>query len=167
MGVMESGPAVFSDDRNYRYVLSRHWSQNPGQQRHAMWIGLNPSTADEHRLDPTLRRVLGFTKDWGYDGFWMTNLFGFRATIPRVMLLQDDPVGPQNDEWLRTIAVRSEVIVCAWGAHGSHRDRSQYVVNMLREAGQGDKLKCLGITQKGQPKHPLYLAADTALIPCP
>lgn len=159
---VESGPAMFSPDRNYRYTLNRHWG--PGKS--VMWIGLNPSTADEAMLDPTLRRVFGFSRGWGYEGFYMTNLFAFRATIPRVMLHAADPVGPDNDTWLTLTADACDMIVCAWGGHGTHRNRSSDVIDLLSPK-HFHKMRSLGLTKSGEPKHPLYLASVTSPIPYP
>jgi hypothetical protein len=73
--------ANFSTCRTWRYTLTRQWSfVHPL----AMFIGLNCSTADETQDDPTVRRCMGFARDWGYGGLLMTNLFAFRATDPRV-----------------------------------------------------------------------------------
>src|SRR4051794_1235729 len=94
---METGPAVLSDDRVYRYSLSRTWSPTKGA---VTFIGLNPSTADENELDPTLRRIVGFAHAWGYGTFHMANLFAFRATDPVAMRAAPEPVGPDNDEHL-------------------------------------------------------------------
>lgn len=152
---VERGAAYFSDDRTYRYALSRVWGDGPM----LMFVGLNPSTADEHKLDPTLRRVVTFAQREGCGGFWMANLFAFRATFPRVMLLNPQPVGPENDKWLRDIARWCSVIVCAWGAHGGHRGRDMEVRKLLA----GHTLHCLGLTLKLQPKHPLYLPKNTPL----
>ncbi len=167
MSEAEAGPAVFSLDRTYRYSLTRFRAPNivGAQPRLLMWIGLNPSTADERTLDPTLRRVWRYSTDWGFDGFVMTNLFGFRATFPSDMKLQDDPVGPDNDYWLRTYAERSERVMCCWGAHGVYRDRSQTVVAMLNDAGMAAKLRCLVRVANGEPGHPLRLRASLQPIP--
>jgi hypothetical protein len=78
-----------------------------------MFVGLNPSTADEGGDDPTIRRCVGFARDWGYSGLCMTNLFAFRATQPKDMLAQADPVGPNNDETLTRLAKEAKVIVAA------------------------------------------------------
>jgi hypothetical protein len=64
-------------------------------------IGLNPSTADHRKLDPTLRRVRNFAQKWGLGGFVMLNLFAYRATEPRDMKRAEDPVGPKNDRYIR------------------------------------------------------------------
>jgi hypothetical protein len=53
---------------------------------YVVWIGLNPSIADEQQLDPTLRRILGFTKQLGLQRFVMLNLFALVSTDPQVML---------------------------------------------------------------------------------
>lgn len=49
-----------------------------------MFIGLNPSTADETQDDPTVRRCIRYAQSWGYGALYMTNIFAFRATDPRV-----------------------------------------------------------------------------------
>lgn len=162
--LVEAGPAGFSADRSYRYWLRRDWS--PGSRR-VMWIGLNPSTADEQTLDPTLRRVARYSRDWGYDGFVMTNLFAYRATKPTEMMKQEDPVGPDNNAWLRDLAQTSPLVICAWGTHGIYRDRGQQVLDLMREAGCHTKLHCLKLVASGEPGHPLYLPLAAHPIPYP
>lgn len=143
--------AIFSPDRAYRYMLWRSWSFGPT----VTFIGLNPSTADETADDPTIRRCMGYAKAWGYGTMVMANLFALRATDPRIMLAHPDPIGSKNDDALRDCAARSEQVIAAWGAHGSHRQRSSDVRFML-----GGHLYALGLTKSGEPKHPLYLRAD-------
>ena len=64
--------AELSDCKRYRYVLYRTWDKN---KREVMFIGLNPSTADEINDDITIRRCISYTKQWGYGGIIMSNLF--------------------------------------------------------------------------------------------
>lgn len=153
----------FSPCRRYRYTLEHVFDPllHENSPRLIMWIGLNPSTADENKLDPTLRRVRGFSAAWGFTSFVMTNLFAFRATDPADMKRAADPVGPANDTWLATMAGRCEKIVAAWGNHGFHRDRDVEVMNLLGV----ECLTCLGLSKTGSPKHPLYIGGDTALVP--
>jgi hypothetical protein len=151
----ESG-AHFSPDRNYRYALWRRWEQGAP---YALFIGLNPSTANEHEDDPTIRRCKRFAADWGYGAIYMANLFALRATDPRDMLGHQEPVGIDNDVWLQDLARGAGVIVCAWGAHGTHLERDRRCEALLA----AHDLKCLGTTKHGQPRHPLYIRADKPL----
>lgn len=147
---------VFSPCRDYRYTLWREWDMhNP---TYAMFIGLNPSTADEVQDDPTVRRCIRFAKEWGYGALCMMNAFSYRATDPVVMKAQAAPVGADNDRWLVEIAQGASIIIAAWGVHGVHHGRSDKVRQLL---DGNTKLHCLGRTKAGLPKHPLYLAANT------
>jgi hypothetical protein len=141
---------ILSACRQYRYCLWREWDMtNPS---YAMFVGLNPSTADEVEDDPTIRRCIGYAKQWGYGALCMVNLFAYRATEPAAMKVHAAPVGTDNDRWLVELAKDAGVIVAAWGAHGTHLQRDQAVKQLL--AG---KLSCLKITKDGHPGHPLYL----------
>lgn len=151
--------ARFSPCRTYRYELWRRWDVT---KPYAMFIGLNPSTADETRDDPTVRRCIRFAQDWGYGALCMTNLFAIRATDPKVMLGAANPVGPDNDETLILMTRYAGIVVAAWGAHGGHRERDQWA----QQAMLG-KLHHLGLTKDGKPRHPLYLRADTKPQPLP
>lgn len=124
-----------------------------------MFVGLNPSTADEVEDDPTIRRCIQYAKDWGYGALCMTNIFAFRHTDPVVMKAQGDPVGPENDTALLHLAKDPGVVVAAWGNHGSHLGRGKHVTEMLAN------LTCLRRTKKGHPGHPLYLPKFLTPIP--
>lgn len=147
--------ATFSDDEVYRYALWRRWDRTLG---FVAFIGLNPSTADATKDDPTIRRCLRFARDWGYGGIEMLNLFALRATDPRALRRADDPVGPKNDRILRSTVALCSLVVCAWGAHGEYKGRDREVMGPVLG---GTRLYHLGLTNGGHPKHPLYLRADT------
>lgn len=149
--------AVFSDDREYRYTLWQWWDR---EKPYVMFVGLNPSTADEITNDPTVRRCLDFAKRWDYGGFCMTNLFAYRATAPQDMKAQQDPIGPLNDKYLAEVSDYAGLVVVAWGCHGKYKDRDQEALTVLR--GQ---LHCLGVNQDRTPKHPLYIKRDVEPIP--
>jgi hypothetical protein len=139
-----------SSCRRYRYTLRRRWG--PGAA--AVFIGLNPSTADETQDDPTIRRCIGFARAWGFDALCMVNLFAYRATDPTDMKKAEDPVGDINDATLRDVAKEAGVVVAAWGAHGTYRGRDAQVRAMLLG------LHYLRLTKDGHPGHPLYLPAS-------
>lgn len=119
---------------------------------------LNPSTADAVRDDPTIRRCIGFARAWGYWRLEVTNLFAFRTPAPPALRCAPDPVGPLNDRWLLRVAARADRIVCAWGIHGALRNRESEALELLRDF----PLEHLGLTTRGHPRHPLYVAAATA-----
>lgn len=149
--------AGFSDCRTYRYWLSRVWDKHHPP---LCVIGLNPSTADETQDDPTIRRCMRFARDWDFGGLVMVNLFARRATNPKELYAYGgiDSVGPQNDQHLAGCAFGAGQILAAWGAHGRFLDRGRAVIRMLQ--AQRVELYCLGLTQGGQPRHPLYVRAD-------
>ena len=139
--------ATLSPCRTYRYSLTREW----GSGLAVLFVGLNPSTADETLDDPTIRRCISFARDWGYARLHMANLFAFRATAPRDMKNASDPVGPENDRHLLALANDSALTVAAWGVHGTFGGRHNAVRGML------PRLHYLRLTKDGHPGHPLYL----------
>ena len=142
--------AHISKCTNYRYALWRQWDDS---QPYVLFVGLNPSTADAVEDDPTLRRCMGFARDWGYGGVCMANLFAYRATEPKVMMAAKDAQGPENDKWLKELSAEAGLVVAAWGNDGSFLGRSEVVREMI------PKMHCLKLNKSGEPAHPLYQKA--------
>lgn len=154
---MEKG-AHISDCGSYRYNLYRCWDRS---KPFMTFVMLNPSTADANEDDPTIRRCMGFAEREDCGGIEVVNLFAYRATDPKQMKSVIDPIGPMNNDYLSAAALDdNKYIVCAWGAHGSHRGRDKEVLKLL---DIGNMIRHLGLTKAGQPKHPLYLKSDTPL----
>jgi hypothetical protein len=157
--------AAFSPCGLYRYELRRVWKAH---KRTMVFVGLNPSTADESTDDPTIRRILGFADDWGYGTLVMLNVFAFRSTDPKALHERAargrDVIGSQNDATIRSTfaAHRRDKLVIGWGAHGVLLERGRDVAAMAMSVHP--RPECLGLTQSGQPKHPLYLAASTKAV---
>jgi hypothetical protein len=152
----EAGPALLSPDRVYRYTLERIWDPDRPQ---CAFIGLNPSTADESQLDPTLRRCVRFADGWGYGSFVMLNVFAFRSTDWRGLIMARDPVGPANWVWIgettRRVVERGGIIVCCWGAHVKDIPNGQTEADTIRSLL--DRPYYIRMTESGFPGHPLYL----------
>ena len=148
--------AVFSDCRKYRYALWRMWNEH---MPIAMIIGLNPSTADHTRNDPTITRCINFASSWGYGGVCVTNLFGFRATAPTELKAHHDPIGKENDAWVHEMAKGAAITVAAWGNHGKFLNRSLEILPSL------DRLHCIKMNKSGEPAHPLYLKSELKPVP--
>jgi hypothetical protein len=119
-----------------------------------LFVGLNPSTADAHRDDATIRRCTRFARDWGFGQLIVANLFAFRTPSPRTLRRVYAPVGPDNDRWLRRLACEADVTVAAWGNHGMLLHRDQEVLELLEDP------RCLEMTKRGCPRHPLYVRAS-------
>src|SRR6185369_13157680 len=94
---------------------------------------LNPSTADEVKLDPSCTRARRYAEAWGYGALIVTNVFGWRSTDPEKMKTEKDPVGPGNDAAILRAAKESEIVVCAWGNHGAFLGRSSRVRELLKK----------------------------------
>jgi len=152
------GSVVLSDCELYRYHLSRWWG--PADQP-ILWVMLNPSTADERQLDPTVRRCVEYAHSWGFNAVHVCNLFALRASDPKALYASPAPEGPQNDEvlarWSRTVTEANGLQIAAWGVHGALRGQGPRVAKLL--AGYGD-LSCLTLTKDHHPGHPLYLRKD-------
>jgi hypothetical protein len=147
---------MLSSDRVYRYSLSRKWDDS---RRSLVVIGLNPSTADEETDDPTIRRCVGFAQREGYGGLHMLNMFALRSTDPDQLLTHADPVGPENHLYLQRAAQANSLVLAAWGAVAKDfPSQARYVCAVFH-----GKMRCLGITKDGHPRHPLYVRADEPL----
>jgi hypothetical protein len=155
-GIIETG-ARFSPNHAYRYELWRHWDAS---KRAAMFLMLNPSTADETKNDPTVERCQRYAARWGFGGLVVCNIFALRATDPAVMKAHIDPVGTENDAAIINNAVRAGIVMCAWGNHGRHLNRSREVMALLEQ--YDIRTWCLTTTASGEPGHPLYLRNDVA-----
>ena len=153
--------ADLSDCGQFRYTLTRD-QLTPDSKTSALFIMLNPSTADAVTDDPTIRRCIGFAKREGCKDLIVANLYALRSPSPSDLWTADDPVGPNNDEWLEILMQRRSKVICAWGAHAKP-DRVSAFLSMAEAANK--TLWCLGTTKAGAPRHPLYIRADQPLLP--
>ena len=151
---MKDAGAIFSNCGRYRYRLWRIWDPSLPT---LLWILYNPSTADAKVEDPTLRRCMDFTRQWGYGGLTVVNRFAYRATNPRQLNSTIDPVGPENTSYVQNALLTHREVMCAWGLQGGPIP--------LEILCSGAQVFHLGLCRDGSPKHPLYLAKNTVRIP--
>ena len=143
--------ARFSNDKKHRYKLSRHWDLNKPQ---ILYIMLNPSIGNESIDDPTIRRLLSFTKKFDYGGFFVGNLFTYITPNPKTL---DTSIGITNKNLnvLTNLVSKADEVVYAWG-------------NSIEEPNELKKLisnpMCFGKNLNGTPKHPLYLPSNSKII---
>jgi hypothetical protein len=154
------GSAAFSPDGLYRYRLDRIWGSGPA----IVWVMLNPSTANGRENDPTMRRLLHFSRrdrqGW-YGRLVVVNVFAWRSSNPADLRQASDPVGPENDRYIAEAVAEAATVVAAWGAgigFAPHAlERADAVMRMLPRP-----TRCLGWTQSWHPRHPLYVRSDVA-----
>ena len=162
-----SKPVVAGCNSERGLVLSRNSAEKPLSRtrtttrtrtkrnvspRRIVWVGLNPSTADEVTLDQTLAAVCRYSRNWGFSQVVMLNLFAFRATDPRDLKRAKDPIGPDNDKHLLAEVSQADQVIACWGGHGRFLGRDRQVSELLAVS-----FECLLKNRTGTPHHPLYL----------
>lgn len=152
---------ITTNEGLYRIRLERSWGTH---QRTAVCIGLNPSTADHTRDDPTIKAMYQHCDAWDRERLIMINLFTLVATDPPDMKKHPTPeVNGSLEVWQELFAKPEPglLVVAAWGAHGIHQDQDRQAMKWLRH--WGIKPMCLVINADGTPKHPLYVTRGTPL----
>lgn len=139
--------AEFSQCGKYRYKLWRIWDESLPK---AMCIGLNPSTANVSRTDPTITNLIIMLKNLGYGGFYMMNLFAWISSKPKDLLTCENPLGENNSKLKEVESICEDVIVC-WGNFKQAEKRIKEVLPNYPNA------KCFGINKNGTPFHPLAM----------
>lgn len=152
---MTSG-ALFSEDRKHRYLLWRIWKQKTPS---LLFIGLNPSTADDKMNDPTIRRLIKFAAGWGFGSLYCANLFTQVTPRPSDLIKVDNLAIEKSILSIQRSAEKCDTILFGWGSFKEAKMVSEQIVEMFPRA------KCLGVNHDGSPKHPLYLKATVSLEP--
>jgi hypothetical protein len=169
---MRNTGATFSDDTKYRYHLWRIWG-SASRSQHLVFIGLNPSTADQVENDVTITKCVGFARAQAADGIHMFNLYGFRTAYPRELLEVDSPVHhpcgyDPNTNVIAYYANRCRRVVVCWGAVSQawqKKMRMQERIHEVLSCINHKNIFCLGRTKDGSPRHPSRLAYSTPFEP--
>lgn len=163
------GSAVFSADDRYRYELKRFVTVDAAHKKvpkPLVVCGLNPSTADAFKNDPTVTRECGFTWRWGCDYLVKVNAYAWRATLPVNLWRASgdglDVVGQWNDAAILAALCLCKrdggIALAAWGNH-ARPERVQKLVELAREAEV--TWMCIKTNKDGSPTHPLYQPNDS------
>jgi len=149
--------AILDQKRAYRFLIWRFWDGSP----RVLFIGLNPSTANECSDDPTLRRCVSFARSWGYGGMYLCNVFSFITPDPS-LLTKENAFHEANPPAINMARALSVLTVLVWG------DGIEIAADGLRVAKRvaetSEAPMCFGLTKKGNPRHPLYLKGDVELV---
>ena len=148
--------ASLSRDRRHRYRLTRRWTD--GQS--IAWIMLNPSSADALHDDPTLRRCIAFSHAWGYAALTVVNLYTLRTAHPAELARATNPNRTRSNTHLRAAIRESDATIAAWGNLPASLAHATLRANFVGTLLPANAL-CLGLTQRGHPRHPLYVPGHT------
>tara|TARA_B100000686_G_C16802696_1_gene987323 strand:+ start:3537 stop:3995 length:459 start_codon:yes stop_codon:yes gene_type:complete len=144
--------ALLSRDKKYRYSLTRIWDDS---QKKILFIMLNPSSADSQNDDPTIRRLISFTKKWGFGGFWVCNLYPYRTSSIKELYKSLSSMQNKNKIQIKNHILKTNLIVYAWG-------NTEKEPNWLKKNVK--KPFCIDKNINGSPKHPLYISSNKKLI---
>ncbi|MAM05239.1 MAG: hypothetical protein CMD06_04690 [Flavobacteriales bacterium] len=144
--------ALFSKDQKYRYLLERTWNNS---KKKLLFIMLNPSSADSKKDDPTIRRLISFSKKWGYGGFKVCNLYSYVTSSPSTLYSSSNILGYKNKSYIKKQIKNSDCIVYAWGNTEAEPHWLKKIVKTSY---------CIGINKNGTPKHPLYINSNAKLL---
>lgn len=155
--------AIISHCGTYRYRLERE-VQMDGVV--VAYFGVNGSTATATEDDQTVRKWIGFTKVNGGRRFIVGNAFAYRATEVAELGLAGDPIGPENDAHIAQIIADADILVPCWGSRKKLPPRLYDRLDALRDIlFAADKpVKIWGLSQSGDPLHPLMLGYSTPLV---
>ena len=130
-------------------------------QGNAVFLMLNPSTADATHDDPTIRRCKGFAKREGCETLSVVNLCPFRSSHPDLALNHHETPDwaiQANIDYIVAECHSAKVVIAAYGSHKLAQKSMTPLVQSLMPY-----VKSLGFTKDGAPRHPLYVKADTPL----
>ena len=152
---------TYCTGRRYRYLLKIPTSAT--NERKCVWVLANPSTATPDKLDPTVRRCVQWSREWGFGWCWVVNVRAWRATHPKTIPPDPRAIGPQNDGYIYNACVMSDLIVCGWGQLGGGRGLE--VLDLIRSTKRVPH--ALKFAKNGAPYHPLYLPGNSKPIAMP
>lgn len=130
-----------------------------------LYSGINGSTATGDEEDQTTMKWRGFTLRNNGCRYIAVNPFGFRAKDVRDLARAADPIGPENDRYIREAIDEADVLVPCWGNRSKAPKHLRYRFDFMLDLmfGSGKPVKVFGFTNAGDPKHPLMLGYDTPL----
>lgn len=160
LGAQRKARAIYSPCKRYRYFLA--WPTSADNDRAALGVFANPSTATALKPDPTVTRWIDYCGRWGFGWAFVCNVRAWRETDPKKVPADPLAIGPDNDYQIAHWAGQAEIVVCGWGKLGG--DRASDVLALIQCAG-GKAPHALRRNQDGSPTHPLYLPASLRPVP--
>ena len=145
--------AIISDCAKYRYQLWRIEDENKPL---ILWVMLNPSTADANIDDATIKKLIRLTHQFGYGGFYVGNLYPYRATDPKELKRVGFDVVAREENWqhIREMSTKCSIKILA---HGNSPIKKP---NITSNGEENDWYYLGKLTKSGNPYHPLYIKEE-------
>ena len=124
-------------------------------------IGLNPSTANEEKLDPTSRNVQAIANNNGCDGWLLINLYPQRTSKPCNLPKKSmTALSDENINFIRGLIENPsnnfKKVLCCWGDHVEKHtylnNQAIEIMSVIEELNLS--FQCIGVTKSGNPFHP-------------
>lgn len=151
-------------DNSARFILGTV-GENP-----LVCFGINPSTAEPEKLDPTVNYVCRLASANGYDSFIMLNVYPQRATDPNFLHRDFLPV-LKNDNEKHIAALINGRDLTLWAAWGELIIKRVYLLALLKDIIALPQLQRCNwvsrgnLTKNGHPHHPLYVKKEALFEP--
>ena len=142
--------AKFSKDKKHRYYLSRKWSE----KEQVLYVLLNPSKANHINNDPTINRLITISKNLGYGGFNVVNLYTLITPLRNKLYEKKRKFSAKNKKLIAELVAGHKTIIYGWGAT---ENEPNWLSNIVKNP------LCFSINKNGTPKHPLYLKKESTL----
>ena len=157
----KNGEVLYLGDDTVRFILGEV-GENP-----IICFGINPSTANDKKDDPTILKIKKIASENDCDGWIMLNLYPQRATNPNDMHTKaDNDLKIKNYEVIRSVfnIYPNALTLASWG---NAIEKRKYLKDCLKEIlaiSHDRKWVCRGkLTVKGNPRHQLYVPDNTKL----
>ena len=142
--------AEFSKDKKHRYYLLRKWSE----KEQVVYILLNPSKANDINNDHTINRLILISKNLGYGGFKVVNLYTFITPLRHKLYEKKRKFSTKNKKLILNLIGKHNTVIYGWGATESE---PIWLRNLVKNPF------CFAVNKNGTPKHPLYLRKNSTL----
>ena len=154
-------PDICDKDEQCRYMLGKKGKNT------LICIGANPSVAESSECDATMNLLCAILENNGYDGFIILNLYPLIATNPDELADFDEKIHVKNLAKIKAVLAEfknSDILLCYGDVLNKRKYLKEPCLKDILKLFDEHKIKCLGTTQKGLPKHPSRISTKSEII---
>ncbi len=137
-------------------------------KKNLLFIGLNPNTANENKLDSTSRNVQRIALDNGFDGWCLVNLYPARSPKGgRLNQIANRELFHKNIVWIESLAAGTAFpcadVLLGWGDDIKEKPYFKRSICMIYHRLRKYDLKYFSfrVNQSGNPGHPSPMVINT------